>query len=64
MFLIFFSHVRKLDGAKFFLSGSSILSSSANIPTTQGLLVFVVVFSEMFKAFCFACGKLFVVVLF
>ena len=59
MFLNFFSHGRKLDGAKFFLSGSSTLSSSHNSPTTQGSLVFVVVFSKMFKACCFVCGKLF-----
>ena len=64
MFLNFFSHGRKLDGAKFFLSGSSTLSSSHNSPTTQGLLVFVVVFSKMFKACCFVCGKLFGFLLF
>ena len=44
----------------FFLSDSSTLSSCHNSPTTEGLLVFAVVFSKMFKAYCFVCGKLWV----
>ena len=49
MVLNFFSHGRKLDGAKKILSGSSTLSLSHNSPTTQGLLVFVVVFLRCLK---------------
>ena len=63
MFLNFFSQGRKLDGTNF-LPGSSTLSSSHNSPTTQELLVFVAVFSKMFKACCLVCGKLFGFLLF
>ena len=62
MFLNFFSHGAKIDRAKFFCQ--VVLHCRQPSPAIQGLLVFIVVFSKMFKACCFVCGKLFGFLLF